>query len=155
MNRQPKRPRGYTLVELVIVVLILGILAAAGAPKFVNALNYHRADAAARGIVLAIHTVRSAARTASTQKSIAFNVADNSFTITGVANPDHPTQVNKVKLSGNTYRTKLTSANLGGDGTLIVNGFGIPDSGGTIVVATGNQSRTIIVDQDMGTATIQ
>ena len=138
-----------------IVILVLGILAAAGAPKFVTSLNYHRADAAARGIVLAIHTVRSAARTASQQKSIAFDIADNSFTITGVVNPDHPTQVHKIKLSGSAYRTKLTSANLGGDGILIINGFGIPDSGGTIVVTTGNKSRTVVVDSDTGTATIQ
>jgi hypothetical protein len=44
---------------------------------------------------------------------------------------------------------------LGGDATLVYDGYGNPDSAGTIVIQLGQYTKRITIDPDTGAATIQ
>ena len=154
---QPNNNRGFTAMELVIVVLILGILAAAAVPKYADALNRFRVDAAARRIAADLATAQARARAASSNVSIVFTLPPQGsrYQIVGMADPDRPATTYTVNLADSPYQVTLGSANLGGDATLIYNGYGTPDTGGTIVVQAGQYTKTITVEATTGMAAIQ
>ena len=51
-SKQLRRKQGFTLVELVIVVLVLGIIAAAAAPKLFDTANDARDSASRHSLVV-------------------------------------------------------------------------------------------------------
>ena len=68
---------------------------------------------------------------------------------------DRPSLTYTVKLAETPYSARITSASFGGDSDLVFNGFGIPDSGGTVVIRVGSYTKTITTEANTGKVTIQ
>jgi type II secretion system protein H len=151
------RRHGFTAVELIIVVLIVAIMAAAAVPKYADALNRFRVDLAARRIAADLATVQARARATSSSQTILFTLPPQGsrYQIAGMKDPDRPAATYTVNLADYPYLVTLNSANLGGDTTLVYNGYGMPDSAGTIVVQAGQYTKTVTVDPNTGMAAIQ
>jgi len=147
----------FTLVELVIVVMIIGIMAAATVPTFARALAYYRADAAAKRIQVDLDLAKKQALTSNTAQVVSFDVASHRYSLPGVENLDHPGTVYEVDLSLHPYTAQMVSAAFdnAGDADVEFNAYGVPDSSGTIVIRVGSEQRTVVVDPNSSVTEIQ
>ncbi len=154
-RRRGHGARGFSLIELVIAMVIMGIIASIAAPRFSGALARYRLDSAARRIAGDLNMARDAARTSSQSRKVAFKVATAFYQIDGVRSMRDGTMTYTVDLTDEPYGATLDSVDFGGDQDLFYNGFGAPDSSGKVVVRVGAATKTIMVDGSSGKATVQ
>jgi type II secretory pathway pseudopilin PulG len=142
------------MVDTVITVLIIGILAAVAAPKFVNSLHRMRAEQAAKRIKVDLGYARQTAISESTTLTASFAPASHAYSIAGLPDLDRPGQTYAVALNDSPYNSSLVSATLGDDSDIQFDRYGKPDSGGTITVASGGYQETVTIDPETGKASI-
>lgn len=149
--------RGFTYVELVVVLLVIAIMAAAAAPRYADSLARARVDMAARRVAAELATAQSRARATSSSQTVTFTLPPNGslLQIVGMTDPDRPERAYTVNFQGHPYQAVFDSVELGGDPTLVFNGYGIPDSPGKIVIRAGRHLRTITVEAGSGWVTVQ
>ncbi len=143
------------MLELVIVLVIMGIISAIAVPRYAKALARHRVDAAARRIVSDLSLAQRQAKTSGTTQTVIFDAGANTYRLVGVQHLDHAGREYEVLLAQEPYRTRLVSADFGGDAEILFDGYGVPDSGGTVVLQAGNYQQTVAVEAGSGRASVQ
>jgi prepilin-type N-terminal cleavage/methylation domain-containing protein len=152
--------RGFTMVELVIVMFIMGIFAALTAPAFYDSLLFHRVESAARRVKADLELVRQTARLISTEQSL--TVLGTTYSASAaVADLDRPTQTYLVDLSKSPYKLTGVAANFGGYTEVRFNGYGAatkPDgtslASGTVILSCSNHQCTVTLDGTTGQVSI-
>jgi prepilin-type N-terminal cleavage/methylation domain-containing protein len=155
--RRPVIHNGFTLFELLLVLAIVATMAAIAAPRFGASTIRYRADLTARRIVSDMNLAQSSAKASSKVQQVRFIVTDNEYRLVGLAPIDSSAGVDEciVSLSTSPYEATLVSADFGGDDTISFNGWGIPDSGGTVVLTVGSEQRTVSIDSETGRCSVQ
>jgi Tfp pilus assembly protein FimT len=147
--------RSFTLGELVLVLAIIATLALIAAPRFANATARYRSELAAGRIVADLALAKSQARASSLAYTVSFDAATNSYEYfdgTEIALAD---AIKIVQLDEPPYNAAITSAVFGADDEIVFDGYGVPDSGGAVVVRVGGYEHTVQLDPDTGEASVQ
>ena len=156
MNQPAKHPRhhAFTLIEAVIVIAILGTLAAVAVPRFASAQLRYKADVAAKRIAADLALARNQAIAASADRQVVFDTANQQYQLTGIDDPDNPAATYTVTLDGQDLDATLTSADFNSTTTVTFDGFGRPTAGGNVVITRGGFAKQINVNPETGRITI-
>jgi type II secretory pathway pseudopilin PulG len=143
-------------MDLIVALAIIGILASIAVPRYGNFIARQRIDAAGQRINADLGLAQRQAKMASERHKIVFDVASNRYRIfkwdgsggtwETTASLERKSGAYEVLLSEEPYNATLVSADFGGDAEVIFDGYGAPDSGGTVVVRVGRYTQTITVD---------
>jgi type II secretory pathway pseudopilin PulG len=143
------------MLELVLVSAIVAILAAIAVPRYGNASTRHRLDLAARRVAADLRLAQSQAKTSSSSCTVVFGTATNHYELKNLPAPDGVSGNYRVILSREPYKVNLLSASFDGSAQLSFNGWGLPSSGGQVIVARGSSQKKVIVDGETGQISIE
>jgi len=149
-----RRPTGFTLIELIIVIVITGILASVAAPRFFErtafdersyyedtlaALRYAQKLAIATGCEVQV----TIASNSYTLKQHATNCTSGAFTL-DVFNPGNPGAAYSKTAPASLTMTPTQTL------TLIFDGLGKSDASATVTLSGSADTRTINVVAETG-----
>jgi type II secretory pathway pseudopilin PulG len=130
--------RGVTLVEVVVILLVLGILVAGGAPTVGAALAGYRAGGATADLYAAVQLTKARARAQGVTHALALEPDGRGFRI--VADPGGAAQT----VEGPHPLTEGTIATSNVTIHFSPKGFAVP--AGTITIRSGGETRRIVVN---------
>lgn len=137
--------RAASLAELLIVVTIMGVLAALAAPRYASSVQLRRFQSAARRIYADVATARESARASSAPRTLRFSVAESSYLMLG-SNALTGGAPGSVELDEAPYGARITHADFAGATDLVIDGFGRIVQGGEVGLRVGDLQAAIVFD---------
>lgn len=145
---------GTTLIEVTVVVLLLGIVAAVAQPRFSRALSAYRLDAAAERVRADLEYARTLARVQSRTTTVRFTTGAATgggfYRFDSVASPDQPESIFDNDDQSTWYRVDLTEEPYGVElraapDSIVFDMYGSSTGASIVEIALGDASKQISV----------
>lgn len=105
------RRHGFTLIEIVIVVLILGIMAAVAVPSYQAWVNRSRVQNASNRLLADLMHASTLARTTGRPVNVNFDFDQDSYTIQTAPGADNPESFGTFRLAEYPFHVDLVRGN--------------------------------------------
>jgi prepilin-type N-terminal cleavage/methylation domain-containing protein len=159
------RRRAVTIIELVVVMMVMGILAAIAAPAFFDSLLFHQVEAAAQRVKVDLELAKNTARLTSKSQHVIFTNSGYTITSDVAANTlndfDNPNVDYAIDLTGDPYQLDGIASNFQDSVEVSFNGFGTPINGdgeafdeGTVTLNLKSHTCVVTLDGRTGEITI-
>jgi prepilin-type N-terminal cleavage/methylation domain-containing protein len=153
MPDAPLQRSAFSLLELLIVLVLVGIISAIAVPRYASSLDNYRASVAARKVAADLAMTQSSARAGSRAQTLAFVSSGQSYRVEGLAALDGVPDRYAVNLSEPPYSSRAT-VDFAGTLSVTFDGYGTPSSGGTVLLRSGQARRTVTLDAHTGACRI-
>lgn len=146
--------RAFSLIELTMVLLLVGIITAVAAPRFSLALQRHRVESAAKRLALDLDVARRMARNSGKTVTVSFNQKTNTYALSNGLSSNRDARLSTVNLSASPYHCTLESVTVLNN-QVQFDRFQRTSQQGEIVLRSGSIIRTLTIDTLTGEAIIQ
>jgi prepilin-type N-terminal cleavage/methylation domain-containing protein len=142
------RRRAFSLIELVVVLSIVGVMAAVAIPRYGRAISRTRVEQAADRVVHDLHLAADRARALSQPYHAVFSTTKDYYRLAeGVATKAGILDRQSVVYLGrDPYLVNILQVNFGGSVGVTFDAFGTPDAHGQISLRAGNVVRFVTLD---------
>lgn len=152
----PPRQRGFTMVELVTTMIVIGILAALALPRFADRRAFDTRGFADEALA-AVQYARKVAVASRRNVCVTVSGADLSLTMATLAGSAQGCTVDVVRPAGGSFRISTPAGvNFGSTFAVVFDGKGRPSPlAGASVVIQGDVAYTLSVEAQTGHAHVQ
>lgn len=143
-----KRNAAYTLIELTITLMIMGIVAGTAVPRYFDALTNYRGRSVAKRIEADLQYAARIAEQTSSPTTVLFDVAGHSYEIVGLTDIDRRNRTYQFNLQDSRYQGKLLQVEFADSTQVVFDIHGLPDNSGKIAFLVGDVQYTIGLASD-------
>src|SRR2546423_12244605 len=101
MRGDRSKYRGYSLMELMMVLVIIAILGGIAAPRYSRAISHYRAEMAARRVAADLNLASARARNQSAAQQV--TISGNTYQIVGMADMEKPSTTYAINVATEAY----------------------------------------------------
>ena len=152
---QPHPAKGYTLVELLMVVATVAMMLGIAVPRYGSAVARYRADAAAKRIAADVAYAQTQARSTSKSVTVTFSAATSGYQVSGVTSLSNVSGGYAVSLPDAPYYASIVSAGFGGGAVLTFDVYAPPPTAAPSSCSRGRPKKTVTVDAASGKVSVQ
>jgi len=157
-QRQSEYPAGFTLVEVLVVVILLGIIGAAVVPMFFG-VGGMQGMSAARIISSDLQYAQNVAITSQQPVSVTFDTSGNSYSLTNASGPlkhpmTHADYLVDLRTQNGFDQLDIATASFQGSPSVTFDELGSPSDGGSVTVRGGEEVYRIDVSPVTGTVAV-
>ncbi len=136
--------RGFTLIELMIVLVVMAVAAAVAVPRYARSVQRYRLDAATRHLAAQFDLAQRYARAHGKTVTLSTDTTDSRVRF---SDADGVT-VSDTQLDESPFIAALTEVKISNGTALQFDGYGKPNTTAKLAITVGDQQRVVTYDAD-------